>query len=258
MNNLIGLSGYKQSGKDTVYKILNILKLYGDMPNDDVIKDLNDSDLDRMNLPWENKKYSYKLKQIICLLTGVSMEELETEEIKNMTVSEYTGMDWSKIEVHRPYEPTLYFNSIEDLQQSEVMDELFNYSIVDLTFREWMQLIGTECFREIIHPDTWIKSMFVDYKLEDRPTGLTFNDDEVKFKRYPNWMITDVRFPNEVNAIKVRDGIIIRVSRGSNDGDKHFSETALDNYNGFDYILDNNGSLNDLINNVKKMINKLS
>ena len=30
---------------------------------------------------------------------------------------------------------------------------------------------------------------------------------------YPNWIITDVRFPNEADAIKGRGGIIIRVNR---------------------------------------------
>ena len=30
---------------------------------------------------------------------------------------------------------------------------------------------------------------------------------------YPNWIITDCRFPNEAKAIKDRDGISIRVNR---------------------------------------------
>lgn len=62
-------------------------------------------------------------------------------------------------------------------------------------------------------------------------------------------IITDVRFPNEVEAIKKAGGVVIRINRYGvvlNDGRdvNHCSETALDNYK-FDWIIDNNGSLAD-------------
>ena len=89
-----------------------------------------------------------------------------------------------------------------------------------------------------------------------------------------NWIITDVRFPNEVQAIKDRGGIVIRVNRpetwkstgcvimdmSSNDRSKdvvikyteHPSETALDDYE-FDIVVENDGSIEELVEKVKKL-----
>lgn len=78
--------------------------------------------------------------------------------------------------------------------------------------------------------------------------------------KYPNWIITDLRFPNEYDAIKDRKGICIRVNRdyvlrGAEEDPKklHPSETALNNHT-FDYEIDNNGSIEDLIEEVRKML----
>lgn len=59
-------------------------------------------------------------------------------------------------------------------------------------------------------------------------------------------VVTDVRFPNEADAIKDAGGALVRITRpGVNDGDTHPSETALDDYEIADVIL-NDGTLDDL------------
>lgn len=84
----------------------------------------------------------------------------------------------------------------------------------------------------------------------------------------PNWIITDVRFPNEAEAIKARGGIVIRVNRpckecggmGYHKMDcnigrcEHESEYALDKYEYFDHIIDNDGTIKDLLQKVKNII----
>jgi predicted XRE-type DNA-binding protein len=87
----------------------------------------------------------------------------------------------------------------------------------------------------------------------------------------PNWIITDMRFPNELKAVKDRNGITIRVNRNHKEynpkgkfTDKeirsmydkpHESEIALDNAE-FDYTIDNNGTIKDLIVKVKEILIK--
>lgn len=73
----------------------------------------------------------------------------------------------------------------------------------------------------------------------------------------PNWIITDTRFPNEADAVKSRGGINIRLQRNSDldNNDIHVSETALDFYK-FDYVVDNNGTIEDLIIKVKEILIK--
>ena len=48
----------------------------------------------------------------------------------------------------------------------------------------------------------------------------------------------DVRFPNEAKAIKKAGGKVIRFTRSPHD-DVHASETALQDYDGFDCVIDN-------------------
>lgn len=59
-------------------------------------------------------------------------------------------------------------------------------------------------------------------------------------------VVTDVRFPNEVEAIKVAGGSIVRITRpGLVSDDQHVSETALDDYVA-DHTVVNDGTLIDL------------
>jgi len=77
---------------------------------------------------------------------------------------------------------------------------------------------------------------------------------------HPNWIITDMRFPNEMEAIELREGITIRVVRPDMNSlqamiPAHASETALDNSE-FDYEIINDGTIEDLIEKVKEILIK--
>lgn len=67
----------------------------------------------------------------------------------------------------------------------------------NLTPRLVLQLWGTEVARRAFHDDTWIASL--EHKL------VSAHNDIV---------ITDVRFPNEIRAVRNAGGIVIRVVRG--------------------------------------------
>lgn len=242
MKNLIGISGKIQSGKDTVGKIIQEL----------------DS-----NRNWQIRKFADTLKDVTCLILGCTREQLEDREFKDKEL----GEEW------------WYWKPIEedtgDLIPYRKPTGTLPYNLIKLTPRLLLQLIGTECGRQIIHPDIWCNSTFAKYK--PLMTGHIELIDFSKNTRekvskdypleYPNWIITDVRFPNEADAIRKRGGIIIRVNRkhGYNTPDGkwkempinyHASETALDNYN-FDYILENNKTVKELEEEVKKVYNKI-
>jgi hypothetical protein len=105
---------------------------------------------------------------------------------------------------------------------------------LDMTVREFLQKIGTAM--RTIDEDFWVKSLMnvVDNELD-------------------NVIIADVRYPNEVKSIKDRGGIIIRINRpGAGAGD-HSSEIALDDYDEWDCVIDNNKSLKDLFKTVKDL-----
>lgn len=66
--------------------------------------------------------------------------------------------------------------------------------------------------------------------------------------------ITDMRYLHEFEELKKLDPIFIRVKKDV-EGDNHSSEVDLDNLpdSEFDYVIDNNGSLKDLENNLQKL-----
>ena len=162
--------------------------------------------------------------------------------------------------------------------------------IVKPTPRILLQQIGTDLFRNQLHPNTWVNATFADYKVEgtisiaksinniqevnidlsNKNHRNLIQGEEIhkNISLIPNWIITDMRFPNEAQAIKDRGGINIRVNRAKIvklsentsyvynplfDGPEHESETALDNAE-FDYVIDNNGTIEELIEQVKKIL----
>ena len=95
------------------------------------------------------------------------------------------------------------------------------------TVRELLQEVG-QGLRDAVDPNLWIKALFAN--TED----------------WSNYIIADVRYPNELEAIKERDGILIRIDRNGAGAGNHSSETALDDYNDWDVHIENNGSLESL------------
>jgi len=68
-----------------------------------------------------------------------------------------------------------------------------------------------------------------------------------------NVVITDVRFPNEANAIREAGGILIRIDRADVPRLDHPTECALDDYD-FDHVVENSGSKHDLCVAVRALV----
>lgn len=114
----------------------------------------------------------------------------------------------------------------------------------DITPAFVLQYVGTDLFRDNFHNDFWVLTVLKE------------------ISKYPdaNWVVPDVRFPNEGEAIKSIGGSVYMVDRRIElRGDigrpvDHPSETALDGWDGWDGIIDNNGSLEDLFNQVDALV----
>ncbi len=237
------------------------------------------------NSNYQIKKYADKLKDIVCLLIGCKREQLEDREFKEKEL----GEEWWYYDGHQ-------FGANKLIPYNHKGSPISDKFLIKLTPRKLLQLLGTECGRQIIHPQIWVNALFADYKGIDNPLEKGHPKEWGK----PNWIITDVRFPNEAEAIKQRGGIVIRVNRycydsledylvthpnknvsakavkivsdwglnkhgvmeeklkeipeskGYYEKSNHPSETALDDYK-FDYVIDNNGSISELIEKVKQL-----
>jgi dephospho-CoA kinase len=196
MNNLIGVTGLKGSGKDTVAKIINTLH----------------------QKQYKTKRFADPLKRFVADILGVSVEKLEDREFKETILGKewwiYQNPDTGEI---YPYTDPPMFKD--------------HHKLIKLTPRIFMQLIGTDVGR-VIHPQMWVNALFSSYTKDSK------------------WIIVDTRFDNEAKAIKDRGGIIIKVERDVGITDTHASEKGIsDEY--IDIVIDNNGSMEELIEKVK-------
>lgn len=100
---------------------------------------------------------------------------------------------------------------------------------IGVTARKLMITLGTEWGRDIIAEDLWIRLW------------------EAKADRFTNVLADDVRFPNEVAAIKARSGAIWRVDRPGTGTIQHVSEQLRVEPNLTVY---NHGTLDELRNRI--------
>ena len=406
---IIAISGKINSGKDTVGQIIQYLTNKSNAYPFDLKSDYS------YKSEWQIKKFADKLKDIVCLLIGCTREQLENREFKEKEL----GEEWWKIKstmIHNDKFKTkdvifydykyLSFlnNTITNLDKTQFIS--MNIEVIKTTPRLLLQLLGTKCGRNIIHPNIWVNSLMREYDkgIQKIEKSAKFNDDRLKhgynktriFRIYHNikqrcynkkhprydsyggknivmckeWLeslenfvkwseengynenltldrinndegyypencrwatyntqainqglrkdntsgykgvtkdrhgwradiqinyerkflgyfptaeqaseayeeefskrfieeskpintnkfiITDMRFLNEMEAVKKKDGITIRVNRNLEEfKDQHESETELDNAE-FDYVIDNDGTIEELIEKIKEILIK--
>ena len=206
---------------------------------------------------WKIVKFADKLKDCLCIILGCTKEQWENDrEFRDKEL----GPEWTKWPVEVCYEvvdyesDTYYFTSETEATECVKKFEGKCFDVIKLdpivlTPRKFIQLLGTDCGRNIIHPNTWVNATMADYYevkgLESVPK------ERLHLYEGPKWIITDVRFPNEAQAIKSRGGIIIKVNRdGLVQTDNHESENSMKDYK-FDYTIENNSTIENLINEVE-------
>jgi len=123
----------------------------------------------------------------------------------------------------------------------------------NLTPRLILQLWGTEVCRRGFHDDIWIAS--VENKIRQSKDNI---------------VISDCRFPNEITSIRRAGGRVIRITRGQNPDwfnvakhspelmptqhpEVHASEYSWASTD-FDFVIDNNGSIEDLYSQLKNLV----
>jgi hypothetical protein len=299
---ILGISGKIGSGKDTVGKIIQYLTHTSVKEHNLTYDEFINLGFEEDAFDWKIKKFADKLKDIVCLLIGCTREQLEDREFKETPLGPEWVINRVKIGVkgdkfgikgfHNTHTLEKIFLSIEEAQDfvKEFYDKSFSREQEQMTPRLMMQLLGTEAGRQIIHPNIWVNALMADYKglpatiidKECPRQGIydVTEEDELIYgtigNLYPNWIITDCRFPNELKAIKDKGGITIRVNRPYEivdntikDGrftaipltdaqmfsETHPSETSLDSAE-FDYTIWNNEGIPELIEEVKLILQK--
>lgn len=167
-------------------------------------------------------------------------------------------------------------NTVESRKWRETVNVWWaeKLEIAELTPRWVLQNIGTELFRRHFHNDIWV------YSLEKRIL------DNIN----SNVVVTDCRFPNEIDIIRRLNGKIIQIRRGENPSWWNQAKFVVEHRNNeevknldiylnylkelrekikiheseymwanseIDYIVQNDGSIDDLYLQIQNILNNL-
>jgi len=245
MTKILAFSGKKGSGKDTStnfllgLELLSIGIIRGDfMLNNEGklwVTDLlgNEEFQGRFELNRDNpvmedfrsnnidpyiKLYSFAdlLKKEVCMkVLGLTYEMCYGSDSDKNTL---THLIWENM-------PGIYCDEVMykmSVGNNPELGSLLTYhSAGQMTAREVMQFIGTDMFRKMYN-NVWVDALMRQIE-----------KDNTEFA-----IITDVRFKNEVEGVQKAGGKVIRLLRSIAE-DTHKSEKELDDYEGFDFVLDN-------------------
>ena len=267
---LIGISGKAGSGKDLIARMIQHRCAEYISKDGTLVYDFDPSVTYNHWSSWKIKKYASKLKQIVSILTGIPIADLEKEEVKNSTLpSEWNTFEW-----------------LGDVKYDTAGNKL-------MTVRKLLQIIGTEAMRNNVHENVWVNALFSEYinsSVVNKESGFVWDFDHkeaigqgpytnncmeckslfrgykrqylcascASIERYPKWIITDVRFLNEAKAVLDRGGILLRVNRpgNMNPAGEHPSETSLDDYKLFNHVIENEGTIEELYAKVTEFLTK--
>lgn len=227
---IVGIKGFKGSGKDTVASMISYIL------HDGIMKATYDKWLFfHKNGFVENNEiiihFADKLKDDISEFCGIDRKLLDRQEIKeNYYYNFKTGIVSTNIK-----DIDCVINTV--LEYDNLSTLLLLNNNVSIKIRALLQYYGTN----VIRNHFW-HNAFVHY---------TINKAFDIRNKLGQCIIADARFDNECNVIKVCGGKIIKVDRRVNN-DNHESEQIkiCDD----DYVIDNTGTLVGLFYKVLKFV----
>ena len=111
-----------------------------------------------------------------------------------------------------------------------------NIEVIGASYRKAARTLGTEWGRNLIHADIWVN--IVEQKIIHTEVPVC---------------IDDLRFPNELELLRRHDFALVKLVRDVSrpDGDNHDSDVLLRDFDGWDHVIENNGTLEELCSKVQ-------
>ncbi len=270
---ILGLSGHKQSGKNTAANAI-YCSILSDLLKDDntplvsyaklnnkgqivvpanINGEIKEGILDLSYPPAQEfmtemgvdrivKQYSFAdpLKQFCINVLGLKYSQCYgTDEQKN----EPTTLKWEDMPgvVTSKTSKNLRVSNSKDAELVKEKCSSINCTYHTegyMTGREVLQWFGTDICRKIFS-DCWINATI--QKITRDASNIA--------------IITDARFINEVEAIQKAGGKVLRLTRSPHNDDIHPSELQLDSYTKFDYVIDNsNMTIEEQVKEVSRVL----
>lgn len=244
----IGLNGFAGSGKDTVAKALRTMLNY-EWDSFEEFKQYYDSYYgypQRMQFATYNKNVDEKhcmciafadqLKTICTDMFGIPIDRFYYNKANAWIC---INKDFSYTEI-KPDEKHII--SAEDYYTgySNYINSNDPYYI---SLRETLVYVGTYVLQHSIN-----RNIFVNIVNNQIKRHLASNT-ELKYV-----ICTDVRFSHELDFIKKNNGVTITITRDNVQQLDNIAEHDLDNEEDYDFVIDNNGTYEDLFKQVWEMV----
>ena len=274
---IIGISGKLKCGKDLTAKIIKYL-LWCDH---NVEKLSFDEWCDSLALEeyCQIKKFAQPVREVCSIITGIPVDDFDKIEIKDSYWNMETGEVKTLEELKNLYYYTIIIDTVQEYEKI-ILEEKLNGAWI--LIRLLLQYEGTNIGRFRRGENCWVNILMRNYKpiLKDEYKNLAKDDyhllNESHFY-YPIWVYSDIRFINEAEPVRKRNGILIRLNRKREFSNEmycqggrlspdwngiteiestHESETEMDNYEFFKYLVDNNGTVGELIEKIREILIK--
>lgn len=226
-NSIIAFGGYKNTGKSEsanmlqfilntpsifhyywIYKYFNFLGKFG---------------------RWKVTSFAKPLKEVLSIILGVPIEKFEDRDFKENYCVNLNTLEITKVDpFHTPTMTDKFF--------SKVAKELDINTIrqYNITIRQMLQYVGTECLRRLVSEDVWINATL----------------------KRNNIIISDLRFKREFEALDRRKSFRVLIDRPGCIPGNHASEKEINDLKAnrtFEGYINNDGTLKDLFYKVKEL-----
>lgn len=223
---LMATSGFKGSGKDEVAHMLQYL-----LSTPKIMHNYWCYQHIRVPKKWKIKSFANPLKKTLGTILGIDYKKFNSRDFKE---NYFVQLDSFRI-VEK------YLLDEEDILSDNKFTKYLKSgnpfpSDTWLSIRQLMQYFGTNVMQTYLGRKVWINSTLINWEKS---------------------IISDVRFKTEFEEIKNLNGIVIYVKRPGIEAGSHASEREVADLleqNKYDFIIDNNGSLEDLFNKTKYIV----
>jgi len=283
---IISLSGKKQSGKDLIADIIKSL-IYCKIDGTELTEENFESIRYCIINKYKVKKFAGKLKEVAATMLGCNAKDFESEEFKNSIL----GEEWWYYQdnVNNKF-LSPYLTEFRSESENKLLLENNYALLMRMTPRIFLQKLATDAVRENLHSCSWINSTLADYNPKElwvitdtrfeneinaikykQPRFLNLRVERLQHledwcKQYADY-VTFIKNPEFIDYKLCSNGFLSLLLTSDKyvkvNEEKiktliynlsHESETQLDSYDGFDYLIENKGSIGDLIKVLKEIL----
>lgn len=221
------MSGLKNVGKDTSANMLrfllntpSFLHFYWIYKNFSFLGNFG---------KWKVISFAKPLKEVLSIILGVPVEKFEDRDFK-----ENYCVDFNTSKIHKCTDNNVRLLSDKNLSKLIESDSYHIIKTYNLTIRQCLQYFGTQICREFISDKIWINA-------------------SLKGK---NLIFSDLRFKKEFEELDYHKSFRVLIERPGCTPGNHASERQIMELKAereFEGYINNNGTLKDLFNKLKKL-----